>query len=66
MKIIGVQFSDVQALKIKDAVEVTGISNSKVARAAMRLGIQQILALASRDVDKAKELVLINDAKSRL
>ena len=66
MKIIGVQFSDVQVLKIKDAVEVTGISNSKIARAAMRLGIQQILALASRDVDKAKELVLINDAKSKL
>ena len=66
MKIIGVQFSDVQVLKIKDAVEVTGISNSKIARAAMRLGIQQILALAARDIDKAKELVLINDAKSKL
>ena len=66
MKIIGVQFSDVQVLKIKDAVDVTGISKGKIARAAMRLGIQQILALAARDVEKAKELILINEAKSKL
>tara|TARA_R110001606_G_C14838525_1_gene585412 strand:+ start:236 stop:430 length:195 start_codon:yes stop_codon:yes gene_type:complete len=61
-----VKFSDVQALKIKDAVDAIGIDTSKIARAAMRLGMQQILALAARDVDKAKELVLINDAKSKL
>ena len=66
MKTLSVQFSDVQILKMKDAVEALGVSNSKIARAAMRLGMQQILALASRDVDKAKELVLINDAKSRM
>ena len=66
MKMLGVQFSDVQMLKMKDAADTLDISNSKVARAAMRLGVQQILALAARDVDKAKELVLINDAKSKL
>tara|TARA_R110000787_G_scaffold268032_2_gene374437 strand:+ start:96 stop:296 length:201 start_codon:yes stop_codon:yes gene_type:complete len=66
MKTLGVKFSEVQILKIKDAVDVIGIDNSKIARAAMRLGIQQILALASRDIDKGRELVLINDAKSKL
>ena len=66
MKTLSVQFSDVQVLKMKDTVEVLGVSNSKIARAAMRLGMQQILALAARDVNKAKELVLINDAKSKL
>ena len=45
--------------------DVVGIDNSKVARAAMRLGIQQILALAARDVDKAVDLVLINDARAK-
>ena len=65
MKLLNVQFSEVQILKIKDAVVVLEVTNSKIARAAMRLGMQQILALASRDVDKAKELVLINDAKSK-
>ena len=66
MKTLSVQFSDIQILKMKDTTEALGVSNSKIARAAMRLGMQQILALASRDVAKAKELVLINDAKSRL
>jgi len=66
MKTLSVQFSDVQILKVKDAVEVLGVSNSKIARAAMRLGMQQILALAARDQEKAKELVLINDAKSKM
>jgi hypothetical protein len=65
MKLLNVQFSEVQILKIKDAGEVLGVTNSKIARAAMRLGIQQILALASRDTSKAKELVLINDTKSK-
>jgi hypothetical protein len=65
MKLLNVQFSEVQILKIKDAVEVLEVTNSKIARAAMRLGMQQILALAARDVDKAKELVLINETKSR-
>ena len=65
MKTLGVKFSEVQILKIKDVVDVVGIDNSKVARAAMRLGIQQILALAARDVDKAVDLVLINDARAK-
>ncbi len=65
MKMLPVKFSDTQALKIKDLVSVVGIDNSKVARAAMRLGIQQIQALAARDLEKAIDLVLINDARSK-
>lgn len=65
MKMLPVKFSDAQALKIKDVVDVVGIDNSKVARAAMRLGLAQITALASRDVDKAIDLVLINDVRSK-
>ena len=65
MKMLPVKFSDSQALKIKDVVDVVGIDNSKVARAAMRLGLMQITALAARDIDKAIDLVLINDARSK-
>ena len=65
MKILGVQFSDIQISKIKEVSESIDLPNSKVARAAMRLGMNQILALAARDMDKAKELVLINDFKSK-
>ena len=65
MKTLGVKFSDTQILKIKDMVDVVGIDNSKIARAAMRLGLMQIQTLAAKDVDKAKDLVLINDARSK-
>ena len=65
MKMLPVKFSDAQTLKIKDVVEVVGIDNSKVARAALRLGLIQIQALAARDVEKAIDLVLINDARSK-
>jgi len=60
-----VKFSEAQALKIKDVVEVVGTDSSKVARAAMRLGLMQIIALSSRDVAKAIDLVLINDALAK-
>ena len=65
MKMLPVKFSEAQTLKIKDVVEVVGIDNSKVARAALRLGLIQIQALAARDVEKAIDLVLINDARSK-
>jgi hypothetical protein len=65
MKMLGIQFSDTQALKIKDTALVVKSDSSKVARAAMRLGLMQINALAARDVGKAVDLVLINDVKSR-
>ena len=65
MKMLPVKFSDTQVLKIKDVVDVVGIDTSKVARAAMRLGLAQITALASRDIDKAIDLVLINDVRSK-
>jgi len=65
MKMLNVRFSEVQKLKIDDVAEVVDIDFSKVARAAMRLGMQQILILASADIDKAKDLILINDARSK-
>jgi len=65
MKVLPIKFSDTQALKIKDVVAVVGTDSSKVARAAMKLGLAQIQAMAARDVDKAIDLVLINDARSK-
>ena len=60
MKTLGVKFSDTQVLKIKDLSEVVGINASQLSRAAMLLGVNQIRALAARDLDKAIDLVLIN------
>ena len=65
MKVLNVRFSDTQQLKIKDVSSVVDMDYSKVARAAMKLGLSQIQALASRDLDKAIDLVLINDARAK-
>jgi len=65
MKSLGAKFSDTQLLKLKDMSGVVGIDGSKLARAALRLGLMQIQTLAARDLDKAKDLVLINDARSK-
>ena len=65
MKVLNVRFSETQQLKIKDVSSVVDMDYSKVARAAMKLGLVQIQALASRDLDKAIDLVLINDARAK-
>ena len=65
MKSLGAKFSDTQLLKLKEVSGVVGIDASKLARAALRLGLNQVQALASRDLDKAVDLVLINDARSK-
>lgn len=65
MKTLGVKFSDTQILKIKEVADVVGVDASKLSRAAMRLGLMQIQTLAARDLDKAIDLVLINDVRSK-
>lgn len=65
MKKLNVRFGETQELKLKDTSEVLKLDVSKVARAAMLLGINQLLALASRDVDKAIDLALINELRAR-
>ncbi len=60
-----VKFGETQLLKIKDVVGVVDIDTSKVARAALRLGLMQIQSLAARDIEKARDLVLVNDARSK-
>ena len=65
MKILPVKFSDTQVLKIEDIVSIVGIDKSKVARAALRLGLMQIATLTAKDVDKGIDLVLVNDARSK-
>lgn len=65
MKMLNVRFSDTQQLKIEDVVDTLGIDFSKISRAAMKLGIEEIVATAAVDPARAKELVLVNDALSK-
>ena len=65
MKTLGVKFSDTQILRLKDVSSTVDIDASKVARAALRLGLNQIVSLSARDLEKAIDLVLINDVRSK-
>ncbi len=65
MKMLNVRFSETQQLKIEDVVDALGVDFSKVSRAAIRIGIQEIISIASVDKERAKELVMINDALSK-
>jgi len=65
MKSLGAKFSDNQLSDIKKVACCLNLSTSAVARAALRLGIEQIDKAICKDADKAKDLVLINDARSK-
>ena len=65
MKQLAVRFSDAQDLKISDLSEVVNTKYSNVARAAMKLGLEQITTLAAVDLEKARDLVLIADARAK-
>lgn len=65
MKQIGVRFSEVQQLLINDVSDSLGANLSDVARAAMYLGMLQIRTLAANDIEKAAELVAINNFKAK-
>lgn len=65
MKQIGVKFSEVQRLSLTDVSDAIGANLSDVARAAMYLGMLQIRTLAATDIEKAGELVSINNFKAK-
>lgn len=65
MKSLGAKFSDKQLAEIKELSVGIDIAISKISRAALRLGIIQISNMAIKDEDKAKDLVLVNDARSK-
>ena len=65
MKILNIRFSEVAHHIISDLVDMTKATNSEVARAALHIGLLEIRALAAVDVERAKEIVAINNLKSK-
>ena len=59
MKQLGVKFSDKQALQIDDISKASGFGKSRIARAAMQIGLKAI-----RESEKRDELIAINDLKA--
>ena len=65
MNKLNVRFSDTQAKLIDQVSKATGLGISKVSRAAMQLGLSQIVTLNAKDKKEAREMVQINDAISK-
>lgn len=65
MKSLGAKFSEKQLSEMKEVAGGLGVSISALARAALRLGVEQIGKAANKDSEKGKDLVLINDARSK-
>lgn len=65
MKQLNVRFSDTQALKVSDISELLNMSSSDVARAAMYIGLNEIMALASKDTDRGIEFTSLNAVKAK-
>lgn len=59
MKQLGVKFSDKQVLQIDDLAKASGFVKSRIARAAMQIGLKAI-----READKRDEMIAINDLKA--
>ena len=65
MKVLAVKFSENQLGLIGDVSIVVGVDKSKVARAAMQIGLRQIASMVKKDLSKAVDLVVTSDAKSK-
>lgn len=65
MKVLPVKFSESLASKLNEVSDDIGIDKSKLARAALRLGLIQVNNLSVKDMEKAIDLVLVHDARSK-
>ena len=62
MKQIGVQFGDKQVLQIEDLAASSGFGKSRIARAAMQIGLAAIRDAATDT--RRDEVIAINDLKA--
>lgn len=65
MKSLGAKFSEKQLTGIKELADKLGVSVSAVSRAALRMGAVSIEVAILKNPEKAKDLVLVNDARSK-
>ena len=65
MQPINIRFGDTQRLKLDDVANVLGMSYSEVARAALYIGLKEIMALSANDVDRGIEFTSLNAVKSK-
>ena len=65
MKQIGVRFSEAAKLTIDDLSDSLDVDVSVVARAAMKIGLDKLKAVGSKDIEQAQQLALMEDLKAK-
>lgn len=65
MKQIGVRFSDSTKLNIDDLASSIGVDASVLARAAMKIGLDKLKAVSSKNIEQGQQLALMEDLKAR-
>jgi len=65
MKQLNVRFSESQSLKVSDLSDKLTMSSSDIARAALYIGLNEIMSLASKDVDRGIEFASLNAVKAK-
>lgn len=64
MEKLGVRFAKKQHLQISDLCEKFNLSQSKVARAALQIGLKSLREQCGDDQEKALQVILVQEAKS--
>ena len=65
MKSLGAKFSDKQLEDMREVSDSLGVSISALSRAALRMGVASVKAAMIKNKEKAKDLVLVNDARAK-
>ena len=65
MKVLNVRFSNSQHLKVDDISELLNMTNSDIARAALYIGLNEIMSIASKDTDRGIEFASLNAVKAK-
>ena len=65
MKMLGVKFSESQLLKVSEISELLGMNKTDIARAALYIGVNEILSMSSKDLDRGIEFASLNAVKAK-
>lgn len=65
MKQLGVLFGETQPLRADELSGALNVGKSAVMRAALQIGLAKLESVSSKNVEDAKMLIILEDAKGR-
>lgn len=65
MKQLNIRFGDAQRLRLNDVSGLLKMSESEIARAALYIGLNEIISMAGKGVDRGIEFTSLNAVKAK-